>query len=124
MSDKEKLQRYSKDEIIEALENQSQLYGGTSIKSIIRIIEDNRRQKAFTAGQTARLNAIDCMNKYFEWQKEVIKKYGNGGSVALKDIPFNELKKGAELEKKWKESEEARKKAEKEEDKFFKGAGK
>lgn len=118
MTDKEKLQQFTKDEIIEAILKRARWHSLLSVDEIVYEIKGDRRQKAFEKGQKARQHAIECMQKYFDWRKEVAQKYGNGESVKLKDIPFNELQKGAELEKKWIESDEARKKAEKEEDKY------
>lgn len=118
MTDREKLKQFTKEELIEAIIKISRWSSFISADHIVEEIKEFRRKTAFEKGQQARQHAIDCMQKYFDWRKRVIDTYGNGESVKLKDVPFDEVQKGAELEKKWKASEEARKKAEKEEDRY------
>ena len=117
MTDKEKLQQFTKDEIIRAV-LKVRWYGHLTADDIVKEIRNDRRQIAFEIAQQARQHSIDCMNKYFEYEKELVKKYGNGERAKIGDIPHHELQKWAELGEKWKKSEEARKKAEKEEDRY------
>ena len=122
MTDKEKLQKFTKDEIIEAILKTTRWSSFLSVDNIVDEIKSVSFNNAYEKAHKAREHAIECMQKYFDWRKEVVRKYGDGESARYKDIPIAELEKGADLEKKWKESEEARKKAEKEEDKHYKGA--
>jgi len=120
MTDKEKLQQFTKGEIIDAILKIKRWHSFLSVDHIVDEIKSVSFNNAFEKAQEARNHAIECMQKYFNWRKEIVQRYGDGTSVKLKNIPLHELKKGAELEKKWKDSEEARKKAEKEEDRYYK----
>ena len=116
-----KLEIYSKAEIIQAIRSIPKylVYGHNMEKLIFDQLEKERRDKAFAEAQMARQTAIDRMNEYFNWKKEMIEKYGDGKRVNLADLPRIELERGAKLQKAWGDSENARKKAEKQEDKYY-----
>lgn len=116
-----KLESYSKNEIIQAIRSVPKyITNGNSIeKLVISYAEDRKRDEVFAEAQMARQTAIERMNEFFNWKKEMIKKYGDGQRVSLKDLPRIEIERGAKLEKAWADSENARKAAEKEEDKYY-----
>ena len=116
-----KLENYSKAEIIEAVRFMAKYYGtGRNYENqLISIIHDKKRNDAFAEAQKARQTAIDRMNEFIDWKKEMAEKYGNNGMVYFKDLPREELERGANLEKAWVDSENARKKAEKNEEKYY-----
>lgn len=118
---KKKLESYSKAEIIQALRSIPKylVYGRNIEKLIFDRLEEGRRDKAFAEAQMARQTAIDRMDEYFNWEKEMIEKYGDGKRVNFADLPRIELERGAKLQKAWEDSENARKEAEKQEDKYY-----
>lgn len=114
------LEKYSKQEIINAIRTLSHYYGFNGIEErLIDKINDNHREEAFKKASAARQNEIDCMNKYFAWQKEMIKKYGDGQACRLGAIPSDERIKGLNLQCLWKDAEAKRKSLEKIEDSYF-----
>lgn len=116
-----KLETYSKNEIIQVIRSIPKylVYGHNIEKLICDQLEEKRRDKAFAEAQMARRTEIDRMNEYFNWQKEMIEKYGDGERVNLADLPRIELERGAKLQKAWNDSENARKMAEKQENKYY-----
>ena len=116
-----KLESYSKAEIIQAIHGISKymISGHNAEKLVLDRLEEERRDKAFAEAQMARRTAIDRMNEFHNWKKEMIKKYGDGKRVNLADLPRIELERGAKLQKAWNDSENARKTAEKQEDKYY-----
>ena len=116
-----KLESYSKAEIIKAIRSVPKylVYGHNIEKLIFDRLEEERRDKAFAEAQLARQTAIDRMNEFFNWKKEMIKKYGDGKSVNLADVPSIEIERGAKLQKAWNDSENARRQGEKQEDKYY-----
>ncbi len=116
-----KLESYSKAEIIQAIRSipKYMVYGHDIEKVIFDRLEAEKRDKAFAEAQMARQTAIDRMNEFCNWKKEMIKKYGDGQKVSLKDLPHIELERGAKLQKAWNDSENAKKTAEKQEDKYY-----
>lgn len=121
MDKQDKLENYSKQEIIEAIRRAQKYYDVHKDleKSLIDNIQDNNRQKAFEKAQAKRKTAIDRMNEYFDFRNEMVKKYGDGKKVNLLDIPHTERQRLLNLHIAWSESEEERKKAEKQEDKYY-----
>jgi len=119
--EEKKLESYSKDEIIKAIRSiPKYITHGLSIeKLVIERVEDVKRDKIFAEAQMARQTEIARMNEFFNWKKEMIKRYGDGERVSLKDLPPIELERGAKLQKAWNDSENARVVAEKEEDKYY-----
>lgn len=114
-----KLESFSKAEIIEAIRRvQGYYYCRDLEKSLIDNIQDNNRQKAFDKAQEKRKTAIDRMNEYFNFRREMIQKY-DGKQVKLTDMPFAEQQRLLNLYTAWVDSEEERKKAEKQEDKYY-----
>ena len=111
-----KLESYSKSEIIQAIRSIPKylVYGHNIEKLIFDRLEEERRDKAFAEAQMARQTAIARMNEFFNWKKEMIEKYGDGKRVNLADLPRFQLERGANLQKAWNDSENARKAAEKE----------
>ena len=115
-----KLESYSKSDIIKAIRKLERYYIAKGLeKNIIDSIQETQREKSFAEAQMARQASLDRMNDFFAWKKEVVKKYGNGERVNLKDLPRIELERGAKLEKAWIDSENERKRLEKLEDKFY-----
>lgn len=116
-----KLESYSKAEIIQAIRNISRymINGHNAEKLVLDQLDTIKQEKIFAEAQMARQTAIARMNEFFGWKKEMIKKYGDGQKVSLKDLPRIELERGAKLQKAWNDSENARKAAEKREDKYY-----
>lgn len=115
-----KLESYSKAEIIQALRRMRRYYGIERLEeSIIDAIQDIQREKAFTEAQLARQTAIDRMNEFFNWKKQMAEKYGNGKQFKLSDLPHYQIERGANLQNAWSASENERKRLEKLEDKFY-----
>ena len=116
-----KLESYSKAEIIKAIRTVPKYMShGIQIEElIIDRLEDREREKIFAEAQLARQTEIDRMNEFFNWKKEMVKKYGDGIRVMFKDLPRIELERGAKLQKAWADSKNAREAAEKEEDKYY-----
>lgn len=116
-----KLENYSKSEIIQAIRKvPKHMTHGTPIeKLIIDQADCLKREEIFAEADKARKTAIDRMNKFFSWKKEMIEKYGNGERVSIKDIPLTDRQRGAELQQAWLDSETARKEIEKQEDKYY-----
>ena len=115
-----KLENFSKAEIIQAVRKMERYYIAKGLeKNIIDIIQETNRQEAFEVAQAKRKTAIDRMNDFFNWKKEMAKKYGDGKQFSLKDLTMIELERGAKLQKAWTDSEEERKKAEKKEDSYY-----
>ena len=116
-----KLESYSKAEIIQAIRKVPKyMTHGTPIeKLIIDQADCLKREEIFAKADNARRTAIDRMNEFFAWKKEMIRKYGNGERVSIKDIPLTDRQRGAELQQAWLYSETARNEAEKQEDKYY-----
>lgn len=115
-----KLESYSKIEIIQAIRKIERYYIAKGLeKNIIDIIEESKIEKAFAEARMARQTSIDRMNEFFNWKKEMAKKYGDGTRFSLKDLSSIELERGAKLQQAWVDSENARKQAEKQEDKYY-----
>ena len=121
-----KLENYSKSEIIQAIRKVPKyMTHGTPIEELIIDQADClKREEIFAKAQMARETAINLMNEFFAWKKEMTKKYGNGERVSIKDIPLTDRQRGAELQQAWLDSETARKEIEKEEDKYYGKANK
>lgn len=122
MTEKIDLNKYKKSEIIEAIEmlDETKYYFNHLKEEVKEQAESNRR----THIQENAMNALDestkAMNDYFNWRKAVMTIYGDGKSVAFDDLPLEELKVGADLERAWKEAEEKCKIASKLEDDMYK----
>jgi hypothetical protein len=116
-----KLESYSKAEIIQAIRAvpKYMINGLKAEKLVLDQLDVIKRDKVFAEAQMARQTAIDRMNEFFNWQKEMIKKYGNGERVHSKDLPRIELERGAKLQNAWLDSEKARNTAEKQEDEYY-----
>lgn len=116
-----KLESYSKAEIIQAIRSiPKYITHGNSIEELaIEYAEDRKRDKIFAEAQMARQTAIDRMNEFCNWKKEMAEKYGDGKRFKLSDLPHFQIERGANLQKAWNDSENARKTAEQQEDKYF-----
>ena len=116
-----KLESYSKAEIIQAIRSISKymINGHIAEKLVLDHLDVIKRDKIFAEAQMARETAIARMTEFLAWKKEMVKKYGNGERVSLRDLPPIELERGAKLQKAWEDSENARTAAEREEDKYY-----
>ena len=121
--EKVKLENFTKSELIQAIRYLDKYYsiefGGNVEKKITRVLEDLSFDNARHNAEKAFKKSNEAMDKYFEWQKEIVEKYGDGKKVSLSLIPQEELKKGAELEDAWLKAEKERKSASAREDKLF-----
>ena len=95
--DIQKLKTYSKDEIIDAIDVH------WNSNTIIREILDNckyaKQDRVFKEHDKALAECKSTSKKYCEWLSELSVKYGDGKNVKIADIPMEELKIGAKLEK-------------------------
>lgn len=116
-----KLENYSKSEIIQAIRAvpKYMISGLKAEKLILDQLEVIKRDEIFAEAQMARRTVIDRMSEFLNWKKEMIEKYGDGKRVNLKDLPHFQIERGAKLQKAWEDSENARKTAEKQEDKYY-----
>lgn len=115
-----KLESYSKAEIIQAIRDMRRYYGIENLENkVIDVIQEHGREKAFAEAHLTRQTSIDRMKEFFNWKKEMAKRYGDGVRFKLSDLPRLELERGANLENAWIASENARKAAEKKEDKYY-----
>lgn len=116
-----KLESYSKSEIIQAIRAVPKyMVNGLKVeKLVLDRLDVIKSEKIFAEADKARRTEIDRMNEFFAWKKEMIKKYGDGERVSIKDIPFTDRQRGAKLQQAWLDSETARTEAEKQEDKYF-----
>lgn len=94
------LNKYTKQEIISAIENLKKYNHYRLDIEIESAIEDVRREEKFKAEQQALKEEIDCMEEFEKWRKEMGKKYGKDGKFYIKDLTRAELERGAYLEKK------------------------
>ena len=91
------LSSYSKTEIIEALENCfNSAYIAEDMLGYLKIQRENdllaRHEKAIDKENAARTS-------FLNWRVEMCKKYGDGKTVKLRDIPPEDMSMGAKLEK-------------------------
>ena len=102
-----KLKTYSKDDIIEAL---GHCYNSDFIiSSILNELESKGIQKLINSHDKAYDNLLIAIEAYFKWQNDMCVKYGDGKTVKLKDIPLQEISRGAVLEKALKSAAEKEK---------------
>lgn len=113
------LEKYSKQEIIEAILSIGKYYDFRLEETIVAKIKENHRQKVHEKANAARNNEIDCMNEYLNWQKEMITKYGKDGKCPLGNIPKDELAKGVRLSTLWTEAQAKRTSLEKKENSYY-----
>lgn len=114
--------KYTKEEIVKGLEllcGNYYLYGNL-LRNLQAAIEMEHRNNIHIKASEAMNKSVSAMNALQEWKKQMIAMYGDGKTVKLAAIPYNEIQRGAELETAFKEAEEARKKASKAEDDLYK----
>lgn len=95
--DIQKLKTYSKDEIIDAID--VCWNSNTIIREILDNIEYAKRDRVFKEHDKALAECKSTSQKYCEWLSELSVKYGDGKNIKIADIPMEELKIGAKLEK-------------------------
>lgn len=116
------LEKMTKEELIEAIarvERQKYPYFGKLTQDILDAISQIRREKIFRDANEARDESVKAMNAYFDWQRRVIRDYGDGQTVKVLDIPENVIAEGSKLNEAWNKAEEKRKQAEKAEDDYY-----
>lgn len=109
--DLRKIKAYSKEEIIEAIQqywNSDRIIG-----EILCILEQKRVHSIFAEHDKALKTEISASDKYCEWMKKMCVNYGDGKTVKISDIPMEELTYGVELEKALKIAEENERKLDK-----------
>lgn len=113
--------KYTKDEIIKGLQHISRIYVYDSLLSNLEsAIESQKIKKVHEKAMDALENSTKAMNELVDWRKKCAKKYGDGKTVKLVNIPLSEINKGVKLQETFKKAEEERKKACKAEDEFYK----
>lgn len=99
-----KLSKYSKEDIIEALGKQYK--ADFIISGIINDLEQKASQKALDDHSKALDALISAREAFLKWRKEMCVRYGNGKTVKRSNIPQEEIKKGAVLERALQEATE------------------
>lgn len=98
-----RLNKFSKEQIIRAISESHFSY--FILDGLITDLEYQAQQDLLSKHSSAidaeRAAAQACM----DWRREMCDRYGNGGNCKLKDIPNDEIKRGAKLELKWKEAQ-------------------
>lgn len=96
----QRLRKFSKEQIIGAITESYQ--ASFYLESLISNLEYRSQQDLLAKHSSAidieRQAAGACM----DWRREMCDKYGHGGQCNLKDIPPDEIQKGAKLEREWK----------------------
>lgn len=87
------LSRYTKEEIIEALGRQWQANG------IIDDMINYLNRKLLEQAQTAYEASLKARQALIDWNREMVKMYGDGSKVKFAYIPAREIERGAALEK-------------------------
>lgn len=94
-----KLNKFSKEQIIKAiLESHVSHFILDNLEYQAQQDLLNKHSSAIDAERAA---AQACM----DWRREMCERYGNGRNCKLKDIPNNEIMRGARLEAEWKEAQ-------------------
>lgn len=112
MTEKIDLNKYTKSEIIEAIErlDETKYYFNHLKEEVKKQADGNRGARIHENAMNALEESNKAMNDYLNWwRKAVMIIYGDGKSVAFNDLPPTELKIGTDLERAWKEAEEKRK---------------
>lgn len=116
------LEKMTKEELIEAIERverQKYPYSNKLTRDILDEINEIRREKVFCDANEAKNESVKAMNAYFDWQKRVIRDYGDGENVKIIDIPEDVREEGKKLSEAWKSAEEKQKQADKAEDDYY-----
>lgn len=90
------LEKYNKEEILTALELS---FGTDSIKLLEAHLKNIRVKELTKQQELIERQTNDALNKYIDWQMEVVTKYGSNGVAKLIDLPTEQIKRGCELEK-------------------------
>lgn len=106
-----KLEKYSKDQIIEALANQ--FNADYYIRGLLNHLEAQEGDRLLKEHSAAIDAEISARHAYIQWKNEICARYGDGKSVKISDIPPEELSKGAALERTLKTATEAERKLDK-----------
>lgn len=112
------ISKYSKEEIIEALARQ--YIPLVALDGLLGDLEYRRRIKAIEERKKATEKERAAFDAYMAWRKEMVAKYGDGKAVTISKIPFEELARGANLEKAWNTAREKERKASAKVDKLLK----
>ena len=99
-----KLSKYSKEDIIEALGRNYQ--ADYIVTGILNDLENRATKKAFADYDKALDDLKAAQEACYNWRIEMVDKYGGGNNVHLKDIPQEEIKHGAALERAAEKAEE------------------
>lgn len=95
---KKRLNAFSKEKIVDALASDWELK--RIAERVLNKLEQQQVSDLIEEHGKAIDKQLDAMKKYNQWKKDMIKKYGADGEVKLKDVPMEEIKIGASLERK------------------------
>lgn len=94
---RKKLSKFSKEQIIEGI-IKTYLYRNIA-ERLISNLEYMEKAQILNRHKDAIDQESIATKLYIKWRGDMIEKYGTDGKVMLKDIPPQELKIGAELER-------------------------
>lgn len=114
----QKLSKYKKEEILEAMEH-CIFFSEFQISEMLTYLQRKTSDAAFEEHDRALQEEIEARKKYLEWESEVCRKYGDGKSVKLIDIPPAEINRGAALERAMKAATEKEQRLSKQIDKIL-----
>lgn len=106
-----KLEKYSKSQIIEALTYQ--FNADYYISGLLNHLEAQESDRLLKEHSVAIDAEISARHAYIQWRNEMCEKYGDGKTVKIADIPQEEIKAGATLERALKTTIEAERKLDK-----------
>lgn len=106
---KKKLSKYSKADIIDAVCNE--FMADHIVHGMLLFLEGRTMQRLMDEEDKAFKAQNAAGDAYISWQADMIKRFGDGQSVKISDIPDSELQKGAKLGNAWKEAEKKADKA-------------
>ncbi len=103
MAKAKELERFSKQEIIEALARKFDRLEEKNFDSTISniIFDINcQRQKNILEEQIRLNDKVDAaLTELVNWKKHIVEKYGKNGKVNLLNLPREEIEKGVKFEK-------------------------
>lgn len=94
---RKKLSKFSKAQIIDGIVKTYEYRN--SAEHLISNIEYMETDRMLNSHKDAINQESVATKEYIKWRGDMIQKYGTDGHVRLIDIPADEIKKGAELEK-------------------------
>lgn len=126
MAKAKELERFSKQEIIEALARKFDRLEEKSFDSTISniIFDINcQRQKNILEEQIKLNDKIDAaLTELVNWKKYVVEKYGKNGKVNLLDLPREEIEKGVKVGESYQTLYQQEKQLEQKLQEYFRGS--